>query len=164
MKTLGVVGYSGSGKTTLLCALIPLLRAHRLQVAVVKSTHHDLDLDIAGKDSHRLREAGADAVLLQGPKRWWLTRPAPAEVNLESIGSSVQPQPDLLLMEGNKTLAVPKIEVHRQDLGHPLLAAEDPLILAVVTDTVLDIPQPQLNLNDPPAVAVFLRRWIHEED
>ena len=164
MKALGVVGYSGSGKTTLLCALIPLLHGYGLKVAVVKSTHHDVDWDAPGKDSYRLREAGADAVLLQGPKRWFMTRPAPTEVSLETIRASLQPLPDLLLMEGNKALAVPKIEVHRRDLGRPLLAPDDPCIMAVATDGVLDIPFVQLDLNTPSAIAQFIRQWIKKED
>lgn len=164
MKALGVVGYSGSGKTTLLCALIPLLRGYGLKVAVVKSTHHDVDWDAPGKDSYRLREAGADVVLLQGPKRWFMTRPAPTEVSLETIRASLQPLPDLLLMEGNKALAVPKIEVHRRGLGRPLLAPDDPCIMAVATDGVLDIPCVQLDLNTPSAIAQFIRQWIKKED
>ncbi|MDD2746558.1 MAG: molybdopterin-guanine dinucleotide biosynthesis protein B [Acidithiobacillus ferrooxidans] len=164
MKALGVVGYSGSGKTTLLCALIPLLRGYGLKVAVVKSTHHDVDWDAPGKDSYRLREAGADAVLLQGPRRWFMTRPAPTEVSLETIRASLQPPPDLLLLEGNKALAVAKIEVHRPALGHPLLAAEDPRIMAVATDGVLPIPGVQLDLNTPSAIAQFIRQWIEKED
>ncbi|MBU2856027.1 molybdopterin-guanine dinucleotide biosynthesis protein B [Acidithiobacillus ferrooxidans] len=164
MKALGVVGYSGSGKTTLLCALIPLLRGYGLKVAVVKSTHHDVDWDAPGKDSYRLREAGADVVLLQGPKRWFMTRPAPTEVSLETIRASLQPLPDLLLMEGNKALVVPKIEVHRRDLGRPLLAPDDPCIMAVATDGVLDIPFVQLDLNTPSAIAQFIRQWIKKED
>ncbi|MCK9189343.1 molybdopterin-guanine dinucleotide biosynthesis protein B [Acidithiobacillus sp.] len=164
MKTLCVIGYSGSGKTTLLCALIPLLRGYGLKVAVVKSTHHDVDWDVPGKDSYRLREAGADAVLLQGPKRWFMTRPAPAEVNLETIRASLQPPPDLLLMEGNKALAVPKIEVHRPGLGRPPLAADDPCIMAVATDSVLDLPCVQLDLNAPSAIAQFIWQWIKKGD
>ena len=164
MKTLGVVGYSGSGKTTLLCALIPLLRGYGLKVAVVKSTHHDVDWDVPGKDSYRLREAGADTVLLQGPYRWFTTRPAPAEVSLETISASLQPPPDLLLMEGNKALAVPKIEVHRPTLGHPLLAADDPCIMAVATESALDTTCAQLDLNTPSAIAQFIRQWIKKED
>ncbi|MHB8980428.1 MAG: molybdopterin-guanine dinucleotide biosynthesis protein B [Acidithiobacillus ferrooxidans] len=164
MKAIGVVGYSGSGKTTLLCALIPLLRGYGLKVAVVKSTHHDVDWDAPGKDSYRLREAGADVVLLQGPKRWFMTRPAPTEVSLETIRASLQPLPDLLLMEGNKALAVPKIEVHRRGLGRPLLAPDDPCIMAVATDGVLDIPCVQLDLNTPSAIAQFIRQWIKKED
>ena len=164
MKALGVVGYSGSGKTTLLCALIPLLRGYGLKVAVVKSTHHDVDWDTPGKDSYRLREAGADAVLLQGPNRWFMTRPAPTVVSLETIRAGLQPPPDLLLLEGGKALALAKIEVHRPALGHPLLAADDSRIMAVATDGVLDIPRVQLDLNTPSAIAQFIRQWIEKED
>lgn len=118
MKAFGIVGYSGSGKTTLLCALIPWFRANGLRVAAVKATHHDIEWDRPGKDSYRLREAGAEAVLLQGPKRSFLTRQSSSDwrVSLDWLGSGL----DLVLVEGKKDWPIPKIEVYRPELGHRL--------------------------------------------
>ena len=163
MKALGVAGYSGSGKTTLLCALIPLLRAADLRIAMVKSTHHDVDWDTPGKDSYRLREAGAETVMLQGPKRWFTTCPAPEQVTLESIVASLPAPADLLLIEGNKALPIPKIEVHRPALQKPLLAAEDHRIIAVASDATLLTHCAVLDLNAPESIAQFIHHWIHEE-
>lgn len=60
---------SGAGKTTLVEGLIPALRALGVRCAAVKLTHHDVELDPPGKDTRRLREAGAEAVVLSGPAR-----------------------------------------------------------------------------------------------
>ena len=163
MKALGLIGYSGSGKTTLLCALIPLLRATDLRIAMVKSTHHDVDWDTPGKDSYRLREAGAETVMLQGPKRWFTTCLAPEKITLESIVASLPAPADLLLIEGNKALPIPKIEVHRPALQKPLLAAEDHRIIAVASDATLLTHCAVLDLNAPESIAQFIHHWIHEE-
>ena len=64
LPVLGFVATSGTGKTTLLTRLLPLLKARGLRCGVVKHSHHDFAIDIPGKDSYRLREAGADQVML----------------------------------------------------------------------------------------------------
>lgn len=56
---LGITGYSGSGKTTLLEKLVPQLNARGLNVAVIKHSHHNAQVDKEGKDSWRMKEAGA---------------------------------------------------------------------------------------------------------
>ena len=60
---LGFCGYSGAGKTTLLTKLIPVLIAQGIRVSVLKHAHHTFDIDQPGKDSHKLREAGATQTL-----------------------------------------------------------------------------------------------------
>ena len=57
-----VVGPSDAGKTTLIERLVPRL-AERGRVGTVKSIHHEVEVDTPGKDTHRHREAGADAVI-----------------------------------------------------------------------------------------------------
>ena len=64
LPVLGFVAFSGTGKTTLLSKLIPALRERGVRCAVIKHSHHDFEIDKPGKDSHRLREAGADQVIL----------------------------------------------------------------------------------------------------
>ncbi|MGC9128475.1 MAG: molybdopterin-guanine dinucleotide biosynthesis protein B [Acidithiobacillus sp.] len=158
MKAFGIVGYSGSGKTTLLCALIPYLREAGLQVAAIKATHHDIDWDQPGKDSYRLREAGAEAVLLQGPERCFVVRRSPRHwrTTLDLLGTGL----DLVLVEGNKDWPIPKIEVHRPALGRGLWAEQDPQVIAVASDGPLTGPAadtlPRLDLNDPPAIGRYL--------
>ncbi len=155
----GFAGFSGSGKTTLIERVIPLLVARGLRVALVKHAHHDFDIDKPGKDSHRHREAGATEVLVSGGKRWALMhelRGAP-EPRLADLLMHLSPC-DLVLVEGFKHDPVPKLEVHRPSLGHPLLAAQDPHIVGIACDAPVDSPLPQIDLNDAQLVADLIIR------
>ena len=158
MKVMGIVGWSGSGKTSLLVELLPILRDRGFSVSTMKHAHHHFDLDTSGKDSHRHRQAGASEVLVVTSARWVLMHesrdePEPA---IEALIERMTPV-DLLLIEGFKTHSHPKLEIHRQSEGKPLLCGDDPEIVAVASDT--ELPQlrvPRLNLNDPRAIAEFI--------
>lgn len=158
MKVIGFVGWSGSGKTSLLVAVLPLLREAGLVVSTMKHAHHRFDMDQPGKDSFRHREAGASEVMLVTDSRWVLLHESREEPEppIESLIQRMTPV-DLLLIEGFKTHAHPKIEIHRQSEGKPLMFREDPEIVAVATDEPLHhVDIPQLNLNQPQAVANFI--------
>ncbi len=160
MKVFGMAGWSGSGKTTLVERLIPVFTGRGLSVSVIKHAHHGFDLDRPGKDSWRHREAGATQVLMLSNDRWILMhelRGAP-EPTLEEQLRLLAPC-DLVLIEGYKAAAVPKIEIHRPAHGRPPLWPENPHVVAVATDATdgtLDCPLPLLPLNDPAAVADFI--------
>ena len=158
MQVMGIVGWSGSGKTSLLVELLPLLRAAGLSVSTMKHAHHRFDVDKPGKDSFRHREAGASEVLVVTSSRWVLmheSRDEP-EPSIESLIERMTPV-DLLLIEGFKTHHHPKLEIHRQSEGKPLLHPKDPEIVAVATDVPLPgAAVPQLDLNDPQGIADFI--------
>ena len=161
MKVLGITGWSGCGKTTLIVALIPRLRALGLTVSTLKHAHHDVDLDMPGKDTFRHREAGAHEVILATGRRWALLRelrdePEPA---LPELLARLQPV-DLVLVEGYKRDAHPKVEVWREETGHPLIQPHDPLVRAVASDAALKLKVPVLDLNDTRAVADFILREV----
>ena len=157
MKILGIAGYSGSGKTTLLESLIPLLGLHDLVVSVIKRAHHGFDVDKPGKDSWRHRQAGAQEVMLASPERWVLMRELrrDPEENLHNLLARLSPC-DLVLVEGFKRAAIPKIEVWRSVVGEPLLHPHDPWIVALATDMPVESALPRLDINDPEAVADFI--------
>ncbi|WP_456448059.1 molybdopterin-guanine dinucleotide biosynthesis protein B, partial [Thiolapillus sp.] len=69
IPVLGFAAFSGSGKTSLLEKLIPLLREQGLRLALIKHSHHDFEMDKPGKDSDRLRRAGAGQILLASKYR-----------------------------------------------------------------------------------------------
>lgn len=162
---LGFVAFSGTGKTTLLSRLIPALRERGLRCAVIKHSHHDFEIDRPGKDSHRLRQAGAGQVILASPFRTFWVREGDGETEprLADLVARLDPTGlDLVLVEGFRQEPVAKIEVHRPSQGTPLLCQADASIIALACDAppdaVLEIPV--LPLNEPAAVADFVCDWL----
>jgi molybdopterin-guanine dinucleotide biosynthesis protein B len=160
MKVLGLAGWSGAGKTTLLAALIPELVRRGVTVSTMKHAHHRFDVDQPGKDSYVHRQAGATEVLVASSGRWALMHehrgaPEPDSTELMRHMTPV----DLLLIEGFKRETHDKLEIHRAANGKPLLATEDPHIVAIVADA--PVPQakvPVIGLDDIAAIADFIMR------
>lgn len=158
MKIFGLVGWSGSGKTTLLVKLLPELIGRGLTVSTMKHTHHNVDIDRPGKDSYEHRRAGATEVLITGSRRWALLHEnrdgqEPTIDDLLAQMSAV----DLVLIEGFKAHRHHKLEVFRPAVGKPMLAADDPTIVAVASDAELgDIGRPVIALDDVGAVVDFI--------
>jgi molybdopterin-guanine dinucleotide biosynthesis protein B len=156
-RIIGIAGYSGSGKTTLIERVVPVLVREGLRVSLVKHAHHEFDVDQPGKDSYRHRHAGCAEVLVSSSKRWALMhelRGLP-EPSLQEQIKHLSPC-DLVIVEGFKSEPIPKLEVHRKEGHTPLLYPEDPDVVAVATDEPLDTRLPQLDLDDPEAIARFI--------
>lgn len=158
MKVFGVVGWKNNGKTTLVVRLVEHLSATGWRVSTVKHAHHAVDLDQPGKDTWRHREAGAQEVVLATARRWAVIHelrqePEPPLAELLARLSPV----DIVLVEGFKRFPHPKLEVHRRERGTPLLARDDPTIVALASDEpVPDLALPRFDLDDIPAIAGFL--------
>lgn len=158
MKVFGVVGWKNNGKTTLVVRLVEHLSAAGWRVSTVKHAHHAVDLDQPGKDTWRHREAGAQEVVLATARRWAVIHelrhePEPPLFELLARLSPV----DIVLVEGFKRFPHPKLEVHRRERGTPLLARDDPTIVALASDEpVPDLALPRFDLDDIPAIAGFL--------
>ena len=161
---LGFAAFSGTGKTTLLEKLIPLLRAQNIRIAMVKHAHHAFDIDTPGKDSYRLRKAGARQMLIASSQRQALMteNTTPQEPRLGELVTRLDLDTiDLVLVEGFKQVPFPKIELHRKALGKTLLYPEDPDIIAVASDHPADCGElPSLDINDTAAIAAFIVRWL----
>ncbi len=161
---LGFAAWSGTGKTTLLTALIPILRGAGLRIGLIKHAHHEVDVDHPGKDSYRLRHAGAGQVLLSTGKRWALMteREFPQDPDLtEELTRLDQDRLDLILVEGFRDARFPKIELLRDNgkSDRPPLHLQDSAIIAVATDgsyPFSGITLPLLDLNDPASIAEFI--------
>ncbi|MDR5860365.1 molybdopterin-guanine dinucleotide biosynthesis protein B [Halomonas eurihalina] len=161
---LGIAAWSGTGKTTLLEQLLPALRQRGLRVAVIKHAHHDFDVDQPGKDSHRLRQAGATPMLVASRARiaMMLETPDREEADLAQLIEMVRPQaPDLILVEGFKAWPLPKLELYRSELGKPPRAAQDPWIKAVAAKGGAQPPAgvERLDLDDLGALVDWVAAW-----
>src|SRR5450759_69128 len=158
MRIIGLAGWSGSGKTTLITKLIPRLIARGISVSTLKHAHHGFDLDQPGKDSFFHRTAGATEVIISSAKRWAILhelREQP-EWDLAALVGKMSPV-DLVLVEGFKRDAFPKLEIHRIANGKPLIHPEDLHIVAVASDSALPAAQvPVVDLNDIEAIADLL--------
>jgi molybdopterin-guanine dinucleotide biosynthesis adapter protein len=161
LKVFGFAAYSGNGKTTLIENLIPLLVARGIQVSVIKHVHHDFDVDQPGKDSHRHRQAGATEVLVGSAARWSLVHEVRggSEPELSYLLKRLSPC-DLVLVEGYKNEPMPKLEVHREATGTPLLHPGDPGIVALATDAAVVTSLPVFGLNDRAGIAGFILRHV----
>ena len=157
MRIIGLAGWSGSGKTTLLTKVIPRLVGRGLKVSTLKHAHHAFDVDQPGKDSHTHRVAGATEVLVSSANRFALMhelRGRP-EWRLDALLDKLSPV-DLVLVEGFKREAHPKLEVYRAVVGKPLLAPDDPNIVAIASDGPVAASVPVVSLDNIDAVAELL--------
>ncbi len=153
MRIIAFSGPSGAGKTRLLVRLIPALVRRGVSVAALKHVGHPHDLDRRGKDSERLRRAGARAVAIQGPLGLAFFGPP-----VRSVRALAQllPPVDLVLAEGFKSEPLPRIEVHRRAVSSTFLCAVDRRVLAVVSDEAPPRSVPAFSPHQVDALADFL--------
>ena len=159
MRIVGLAGWSGSGKTTLVTSVIPVLVRRGLKVATIKHAHHGFDIDQPGKDSWLHREAGASEVAVVSSRRWAIVHELGDEPEppLGDVLAKLSPV-DLVIVEGFKRYAHPKLEVYRAAVGKPLLHPDDDCIVAIATDAPLKEAQvPVVMLDDVELIANILQ-------
>jgi len=157
MRLYGIVGYKNAGKTGLMERLVAEITGRGLTVSTLKHAHHAFDVDQPGKDSYRHRTAGAQQVLLASGQRWALMTElrGAAEPPLSDLLAKLAPV-DLVLVEGYKRDAHPKVEAYRAATGNPLIAPDDPTIRALASDATLTLDRPVFDLDDTVAIADFI--------
>ena len=157
MNVIGIAGWSGAGKTTLLTRVIPCLTARGVRVSTIKHAHHAFDVDQPGKDSHAHREAGATEVLVSSANRFALMHElrGDREWTLDALLEKLSPV-DLVLVEGFKTQAHPKLEVFRAAVKKPPLHPADENIVAIASDSPMEAKVPVVSLDDVEAVSDIL--------
>ncbi|OPY75502.1 MAG: Molybdopterin-guanine dinucleotide biosynthesis adapter protein [Syntrophorhabdus sp. PtaU1.Bin050] len=159
---ISFVGRSKVGKTTLIERLIPLLTEKGLRIGVIKHHHNDFEIDKPGKDTYRYKRAGAKFAMLASPGKVALVEDTPVELTLEEIVARFVHGVDLLIVEGFKKEALPKIEVFltKEGADGPVCAGDKNLV-AVVTDESLATTLPVFSRDDIEGVVRFiLTRFI----
>lgn len=163
VPVIGIAGWKKSGKTTLAVRLIEEFTRRGLAVASVKHAHHSFQIDDAETDSARHRRAGARRVAIVSARRWAL---------INELGNAPEPDfadvlawlgpCDLVVVEGYKSAAIPKIEARRSAaFGRETLADKDPNIVAIAADhAVSGNGPPVFSLDDIAGIADFIARSI----
>lgn len=154
-----VSGVKNSGKTTLITAMLPRLAAAGLNVAVIKHDGHRFQPEPAGTDTGRFLEAGAvGTAIFDGEKYKVVRREAVDEAAL----IAQFPEADLILLEGFKYSAWPKLEVVRA-VNSAAPVSDPATLLALVTDLPLEVPGvPALPLWDAEGAAAVLIQYVKE--
>ncbi|MDN5785666.1 molybdopterin-guanine dinucleotide biosynthesis protein B [Pseudorhodobacter sp.] len=161
MKLYGVTGWKNAGKTGLVERLIVEITRRGFTVSTIKHAHHAADVDHPGRDSYRHRQAGAAQVLVASPVRWALMTElrGAEEPELDVLLARLDPV-DLVLIEGYKFAPHPKVEAHRQETGHPLIAPDNATIHAVASNASPVVGCPLFHLDDTVAIADFILREV----
>ncbi len=156
-RIIGLAGWSGAGKTTLMVKLLPCLIGQGVAVSTLKHAHHRFDVDVPGKDSYEHRRAGAQQVMVASGARWALMTElrTAREPALPELVARMDPV-DLIIVEGFKRDAHPKIEVHRTANQKPWMHPDMPGIVAVAADTTPPYDLPFAGLDDIAAVAALV--------
>lgn len=157
----GVSGWKNSGKTGLTVRLVEELTARGYRISTIKHAHHDFDIDKPGADSFRHREAGAGEVAIVSGARFAIMHELRGadEPRLAEILERLAPC-DLVLVEGYKREAIPKIELRRlESKNREPLAPSDPHIVAIAADHPIEEQAlPVFDLNDTISIADFVIR------
>jgi len=158
-----VSGFSNSGKTTLLEKLISEMRGRGIRVGTIKHDVHGFEMDRPGKDTWRHKQAGASATIISSPRRIGMVMDVDHDHDPLELAVFMEGM-DLILLEGYKNAAIPKIEVFRSAVSRKLHCANDPNLLAVVTDSIHEIHVPCFGHDDISDIADFLiqqlKVWI----
>lgn len=161
LKAVSFVAKSGTGKTTLLEKVIAELKGRGWRVGAIKHDAHRFDIDHPGKDSHRLAAAGADTMLISSPEKLALIKRHGAAPPIRELIATYFVDVDIVLTEGFKQGDLPKIEVHRRERSATLLCRgenDDPTLIAIASDTALDVDVPVYDINDAGGIALFIEQ------
>jgi molybdopterin-guanine dinucleotide biosynthesis adapter protein len=155
---VSIVSKKNSGKTTLLEKLIPELRRRGYRVGTIKHDAHGFDIDREGKDSWRHKQAGAQTVVISSPHKLALIKDVARETRLDEIVAQFFGDMDIVLTEGYKAGGKPQIEIYRREAhAAPLHTRQHRgTLVAVVSDTPVDLGVPRIDINAAGAVADFI--------
>ncbi len=153
---VSIVGKSKSGKTSLLEKLIPELKGRGYSVGVIKHDIHDYEIDIPGKDSYKIKKAGAETVIISSPKKISMVKDVSNdEIDLGLLAFKYLENVDLILTEGYKKQAFPKIEVIRSEVSkEPICSPKE--VMAFICDFHMKSSRPVFETEDIKKVTDFI--------
>jgi molybdopterin-guanine dinucleotide biosynthesis protein B len=118
-RIISIIGRKNAGKTTLVVALASEFTRQKKNVATIKHGHHPALVDTEGTDTWRHYNEGlARRTMIESPGQRVLFERTTGDEDPESLARRYMSDMDIILVEGFKQAALPKIEVHRSKL-HP---------------------------------------------
>jgi molybdopterin-guanine dinucleotide biosynthesis protein B len=151
-----IVGRSNTGKTTLIERLIPYFKSRGMSVGTIKHHNRPFEMDRKGKDTYRHKKAGAKAAMIVSERKLGLVRDLDREMSIDELVARYMDDVDLVIVEGYKQEPLPKIEVYNYRETVPPIAAEDELLVAIVSDAPIPAPVPVFLRDDVHAIAAFI--------
>lgn len=155
VPVVSLVGRPDCGKTTLLEKLIPELNRRGYRVGTIKHHVHRFEMDRPGKDTWRHKQAGARTVALSSPTGLGIITDVDEDPGIEELVARFFAGVDLVVTEGYKRAAMPKIEVYRRAI-HPEPLTPDSTWIAMVSDTPVAGELPRFDPTDVTGLADFL--------
>ncbi len=157
-RIFSIAAPSGTGKTTLITRLLEHLRTRGVRVGAVKSDAHGVDLDTEGKDTHRMRSAGAETTGLISRDQIAIFRdPAKPEVSLEKLIDLFFSDLDIVIAEGFRSHGFPTVVVRRTGIDRSGWKMPADVIASVVDDEEIRIEGlPAFAFDDLEKLASFL--------
>jgi len=153
---LAVIGKKNCGKTTLIEKLIPELIDLGFRVGTIKHHHGAIDMDRPGKDTWRHKQAGAQTVVLSSPTGLGVIRDTPGEIPVPELVALYFSDVDLVLAEGYKQEALPKIEIFRSTVHAEPLPDSGKDLIAIMSDVEVTRDIPRFRLSETRQLAEFL--------
>lgn len=127
-------------------------------MAAVKHDNHGFQMDRPGKDTHRLRAAGASRVAIVNDRELAVYGDAEPSLTVEELAWRYLGPVDLVLVEGFRQSGVPKIVLCRDGAPREPYDATADDVIAVVGDLLLPGGKPHFSTDDPRALGDFLER------
>ena len=122
-------GPSGSGKTTLVEKVAKILIVDQ-KVAIIKNDPKDkVVFDVEGKDSDKFTKTGAEVVVTSPTRTTYFSQ---REKSLDELIAMINDF-DILLVEGLKTLPLPRIAIFRNSIDESYFSCSEAI---AVDDTV----------------------------
>ena len=154
-SVFSVVGSSGTGKTTLLEKLLPALKERGIRIGTIKHDVHGFEMDKPGKDSWRHKRAGASISVISSSNKIGMVRDTDHDWKINEL-MTFFPDVHLILTEGYKSEGIPKIEVFRPEVHKNPVCKGDKNLIAVISDSPVDLGVPVFGTEEVNALADFL--------
>ena len=135
--------------------LIPEINRQGLKVGTVKHHSYEFDMDKPGKDSWRHKQAGASTTIISSPYQIGMVMDVDVDHNPNDLLTFFKGV-DIVLAEGYKRGSLPKIEVFRPEISVEPLCKDDNHLLAIISESTVDLDAPKFSFHDIRQIANFL--------